>query len=239
MKIPYIKIYTADLLAASRYLTSEQLGDAILGVCELAFENKTVYEPNTPREKDFFEMLLQWKEEAKNLYKQNKSIARRAARCRWKKDSVSDGTPSIIHTTTPTTYQTETKTETKTETETENINTLTAPLNAAQEARAVSFKKTGKLGPLSMEFVEQVLARFESAVQTPAQKCIFVKRNARCLKDIFDFCDQDITLALQTISVCVRRLQKAGLTGGYEAVCRNLPEYYEKAKAELAEAPHA
>lgn len=237
MKIPYIKLYTADLLAASRHLTSEQLGDAVLGVCESAFENKTLYQPQTSREKDFFDLLLQWKEEALQAYQTNQKKMKKARACLWKKTKNTVG--QSLNTGIEPPHPQHTETETKTETETENINTLTAPLNAAQTASAVSFKKTGKLGPLSLEFVDQVLARFESAVQTPAQKCIFVKRNARCLKDIFDFCDQDITLALQTISVCVRRLQKAGLTGGYEAVCRNLPEYYEKAKAELAEVPYA
>ncbi len=228
MKIPYIKLYTADLLAASRHLTSEQLGDAVLGLCESAFEKHTLYEPQTPHEKKFFNLLLQWKNESKCAYRHNKKLASHAAKVRWKKQTVSDGASSIIsHTASKPCH-----TETETETETENINTLTAQTVSALE------KKISKTGTLPLEFVEQVISRFESAVQTPMQRAVFVKRNARCLKDIFDFCDQNIALALQTISVCVRRLQKAGLTGGYEAVCRNLPEYYEKAKAELAEAGH-
>ena len=87
--------------------------------------------------------------------------------------------------------------------------------------------------------MDQVIKHFESAVKTPAQRNIFVKRNARCLKDILDFCDHDIQLALQTISVCVDRLAKSGLTGGYEAVCRNLPEYMVRAQQELEQKAYA
>ena len=72
MKIPYIKIYTADLLAVCRKLTDEQLGSAMLGICEQAFENDTAYLPQTPQEERLFELLSQWKEESKESYFQNK-----------------------------------------------------------------------------------------------------------------------------------------------------------------------
>ena len=126
--------------------------------------------------------------------------------------------------------------EDENEDEDEEINlSLTAQDKPAQGEREFSGEKI----PLPAEFVDQVIARFERAVQTPAQKDVFVRRNARCLKDILAFCDHNIPLALQTISVCARRLQKGGVTGGYEAVCRNLPEYYEKARAELEEQAQA
>ena len=114
----------------------------------------------------------------------------------------------------------------------ENINTLTAHANAAQTERAIS-SSGEKKQPLPAEFIDQVIANFEPAVQSPTQKSIFLKRNARCLKDILDFCNHDIPLALQTISVCADRLEQSGLTGGYEAVCRNLPEYMVRAQQEL------
>lgn len=234
MKIPYIKLYTADLLAISRHVTSEQLGDALLGVCELAFENKTLYEPQTACENTLFELLLTWKEESKIAWKQNKKIAKQAARVRWKKQQFLDGASSIPTTNAIQVCHTETETETDTETDTETENILlTAPGKPAQTEREISLPE--KKLPLPAEFTDQVIARFESVVQNPVQKSIFLKRNARCLKDILDFCDHDIPLALQTISVCADRLAKQGLTGGYEAVCRNLPEYYEKAKAQLAQ----
>ncbi len=234
MKIPYVKLYTADLLAASRYLTAQQIGDAILALCESAFENDTAYTPDTAREEAFFNMLLNWKEEAQRAYKQNKKVAQKAARARWKKQAVSGDAPSISSACTTPLCQTETETKTETEpnTETENINIFTAQPKAAQSNPTLSPAK--KL-PLPAEFVDQVIERFEKPIETDTQKHIFLKRNARCLKDILDFCDHNIVLALQTISVCARRLQQAGFSGGYEAVCRHLPEYYDKAKKELTE----
>jgi hypothetical protein len=235
MKIPYIKIYTADLLAVCRKLTDEQLGSAVLGICEQAFENDTTYLPDTPQEERLFALLTQWKDEALESYEQNKKKMKKARSARWKKQenvvgkSLRNMFEGGIAQQTDTETKTETETETKTETETENIS-LTAQAPAAQGERA----KT----PLPAEFVDRVIERFEQAVATPAQREIFVRRNARCLKDILGFCDHNISLALQTISVCARRLEQGGVSGGYEAVCRNLPEYYEKAKQELQEDEH-
>ena len=236
MKLPYIKIYTADLLAAGRNLTAQQLGEAILGVCEQAFENDTAYLPSTAREERFFDMLTQWKNESATGYNQKKKKGKKAASARWGKTVVLDGATSIRaghsqpNCQTDTETKTETETETKTEAETKNIS-LTAPAKAAQGEREFLPKKA----PLPAEFVDQVIARFEQVVKTSEQKDVFVRRNARCLKDILNFCDHNIPLALQTISVCARRLEKGGMSGGYEAVCRNLPEYYEKAQQELRE----
>ena len=60
MKIPYIKIYTADLLAKSRHLSAEQIGNAMIGICEQAFENETLYEPKNEAERSFYNMLFSW-----------------------------------------------------------------------------------------------------------------------------------------------------------------------------------
>ena len=229
MKIPYIKIYTADLLAVCRKLTDEQLGSAVLGICEQAFENDTAYLPDTPQEERLFALLTQWKDEALESYEQNKKKMKKARSARWKKQEnvVGKSLRNMFEGGIAQQTDTETETETDTETETENIS-LTAQAPAAQGERA----KT----PLPAEFVDRVIERFEQAVATPAQREIFVRRNARCLKDILGFCDHNISLALQTISVCARRLEQGGVSGGYEAVCRNLPEYNEKAKQELQEA---
>ena len=62
MKIPYIKIYTADLLAKARKLSPEQIGRALVGVCEQAFENQTDYTPQTEPEQAFFDLLMEWKQ---------------------------------------------------------------------------------------------------------------------------------------------------------------------------------
>lgn len=236
MKIPYVKLYTADLLAASRYLTSQQIGDGILALCESAFENDTAYTPDTAREQAFFNMLLNWKEESRQALETNKKKMKKARSMRWQKKQniVGQSLQKATQATLPQHTETEPDTETKTETEpeTENINIFTAQPRAAQSNPNLSPAK--KL-PLPAEFVDQVIERFEKPIETDTQKHIFLKRNARCLKDILDFCDHDIMLALQTISVCARRLQQAGFSGGYEAVCRHLPEYYDKAKKELTE----
>ena len=95
MKIPYIKIYTSDLLAIYRRLTDEQLGRAMVGICEQAFENETTYVPQTPQEERLFTLLTQWKDESKKNYLQNKKVSQKAARARWQKKSVLDGASSI------------------------------------------------------------------------------------------------------------------------------------------------
>ena len=82
------------------------------------------------------------------------------------------------------------------------------------------------------EFSNAVLAEFEDPMND-TQKGIWFKRNCRCLADILNFCGKNIPLAVHTVRICVDRLDKAGLKGGYEAVCRNLPEYYAQAQKAL------
>jgi hypothetical protein len=82
------------------------------------------------------------------------------------------------------------------------------------------------------KFAKAVAERFEEPMDK-VQLNIWYKRNCRCLTDILNFCGKNIPLGLETISVCVRRLEKAGLSGGYEAVARNLPEYLAQAKKQL------
>ena len=96
-------------------------------------------------------------------------------------------------------------------------------------------KKKRELNQLQ-QFSNEVLAQYEEPMND-VQKGIWFKRNARCLTDILNFCGKDIPLALATIGECADRLQKAGLKGGYEAVCRNLPEYYAQAQKALQGAP--
>ena len=110
---------------------------------------------------------------------------------------------------------------------------LTAPKVAE---RAPSLPK--KLNDLQ-KFSNAVIENFESNVQTPEQKRIWFKRNCRCLTDILTFCGKNIPLALGAIEACVLRLQKANLSGGYEAVCRNLPEYMAQAQKDNLEANYA
>ena len=240
MKLPYVKLYTADLLAASRHLTAQQLGEALLGICEQAFENATDYQPETAREQAFFEQLLCWKNEAEQSYKQRKKAGRKGGRVTGQKSKKIVGSEIKIPASSTTLKQTETDTETETETETENNITPIPPTAQGENIRSLSGKEK-ELAEFARqadkglsEFARRVAKRFEENVRTEDQHRIWFHKNRRKLKDIWEFCGKDIPLALQTISVCARSLEKAGLTGGYAAVCRNLPEYMFRAQQELA-----
>ncbi len=119
-----------------------------------------------------------------------------------------------------------------------NISTARAENGPAQGTQDFSsLKKQTATNPLQT-FAGKVITFFEQEVKTPAQKEIWFKRNARCLKDILRFCGEDIPLALQTIDVCLEQLEKSGLWGGYEAVCRNLPEYMAQARGKMEHSPY-
>lgn len=102
---------------------------------------------------------------------------------------------------------------------------LLTAADAAEQAEKSS--KPRKLNNLQ-EFSNRVIEHFED-LKTKDQKGVWFKRNCRCLSDILKFCGGDIDIALECIAVCVERLEKAGLQGGYEAVCRNITLYYEQA----------
>lgn len=228
MKIPYVKIYTADLLAKSRKLTPEQIGRAMLGLCEQAFENQTDYRPGTQAEEALFDMLLGWKNESINSLKQKKSAGRLGAKKTNAKRKLLDGGTAALPAAGTCKRQTETETDTETD-----INKQHTAAVAAGEPKPNPEQKP-KLNKLQ-EFSNAVLSEFEDEMNN-VQKGIWFKRNCRCLADILNFCGKDIPLALGTVRVCVERLEKAGLRGGYEAVCRNLSEYYAEAKRRKEEA---
>lgn len=219
MKIPYVKIYTADLLAKSRKLSPEQIGRAVLGLCEQAFENATDYTPGTQAEQALFDLLLSWKNESISALKQKKHAGRKGGKSTQAKRQFLDGSTASPRASSTQTKQTETDTET-------DINKQHTAAPAAGQ-----LKPNPKLNKLQ-NFSNAVLAEFEN-LETKDQIAVWFKRNCRCLTDILRFCGGDIPTALETIRVCVERLEKAGLTGGYEAVCRNLPEYYQAAKKRL------
>lgn len=222
MKIPYVKVYTADLLAKSRRLTPEQIGRAILGICEQAFENATDYSPQTDAEKALFDMLIGWKNESVSALKQKKKAGRLGAQKTNEKRKLSDGGTAALSAVGTRKRHIETDTDTETETD---INKQLTAAPAAEQAKP----KLNKL----QEFSNAVLAEFEE-LETKDQIAVWFKRNCRCLSDILKFCNGEIPVGLAVIRVCVERLEKAGLSGGYEAVCRNLPEYYHEAKKRLA-----
>lgn len=108
----------------------------------------------------------------------------------------------------------------------------------ADLAAGKALLKPKKLNDLQ-KFSNAVIENFEQNVQTPDQKRIWFRRNCRCLTDILNYCGKNIPLALGTIEACAARLQKANLSGGYEAVCRNLPEYMGQAQKEEMEVKYA
>jgi hypothetical protein len=158
--------------------------------------------------------------------------------------------------------QPETETEpetshTRNKPEPENINIFTVPPALAQDTHDFSGgnSKTpadvkppnGKhleRAPLSKgitplhTFAREVLTRFEPSINA-TQQDIWFKRNCRCLKDILDFCHGDKTLALTTIDVCLDSLENTGFNCGYEAVLRNITNYYTGAEKRLREASYA
>lgn len=221
MKIPYVKVYTADLLAKSRRLSPEQIGRAILGICEQAFENATDYNPQTDSEKALFDMLIGWKNESVSALKQKKKAGRLGAQKTNEKRKLSDGGTAVLSAVGTRKRHTETDTDTETETD---INKQLTAAPAAGQAKP----KLNKL----QEFSNAVLAEFED-LETEDQIAVWFKRNCRCLSDILKFCNGEIPVGLAVIRVCVERLEKAGLSGGYEAVCRNISEYYHLAKKRL------
>ena len=95
----------------------------------------------------------------------------------------------------------------------------------------ISKRVARKRNPLQV-FSNAILESFEKDVKTDAQKEIWFRRNCRNLKDILAYCNNDIELGLFTINETCKWLQGNNLTGGYEAVCRNLPEMYAKAMQE-------
>ena len=224
MKIPYIKIYTADLLAKTRRLSPQEIGEAVIAACEIAFEGSTDYKPAQANAQAFFNMLNDWTAESKDALKAQHVRAKKGAQARWQKSEVLDGAQAFTK-EMPKQSICQCQTETETETETDINKQHTASLAAGQ------LKPNPKLNKLQ-NFSNAVLAEFEN-LETKDQIAVWFKRNCRCLTDILRFCGGDIKTAVETIRVCVERLEKAGLTGGYEAVCRNLPEYYQAAKKRL------
>ena len=91
MKIPYIKIYTADLLAKTRRLSPQEIGEAVIAACEMAFEGSTDYKPAQANAQAFFNMLNDWTAESKEAIKSQHARAKKGAQARWQKIEVLDG----------------------------------------------------------------------------------------------------------------------------------------------------
>ena len=119
MKIPYIKIYTADLLAKSRHLSAEQIGNSIIGICEQAFENETQYEPKNEAERSFYAMLFSWKNESISALKQKKLAGKKGGLVTQARHKLSDESTACLSASSTHSEQTDTETGSETDAETE------------------------------------------------------------------------------------------------------------------------
>lgn len=79
------------------------------------------------------------------------------------------------------------------------------------------------------KFTDKVADNFES-FENHRQKEIWFKIYKRPLNSIWEFCGQNTQTALRVIKACALMLKEKGFRGGYWAVERNLPMYYEMAK---------
>ena len=244
MKIPYIKIPIADIYAYLAPLDNESKGRIFNAVLEFGlYQNWADLELSETGQKSYTAVKEVVENEIKS-YKKFCKEQKQKIKKRWEKNEFSDGTAVLP----PWLYQTEAEAEA----DAEDNKLLPAPKkNGAGSEREKTEPEKIKTGPVKksetplfggdrflkkkrelnqlQRFSNEVLAQYEEPMND-VQKGIWFKRNARCLTDILNFCGKDIPLALATIGECADRLQKAGLSGGYEAVCRNLPEYYAEAK---------
>lgn len=247
MKIPYIKIPIADIYAYLAPLDNESKGRIFNAVLEFGlYQNWADLELSETGQKSYTAVKEVVENETKN-YKKFLKMQKEKIKKRWEKNEFSDGTAVC-------TRNNKAEAETETEAETEVNKLLTAQHSCAGPEPQKTEPEKIKTGPVKksetplfggdrflkkkrelnqlQRFSNEVLAQYEEPMND-VQKGIWFKRNARCLTDILNFCGKDIPLAVATVGECVERLEKAGMSGGYEAVCRNLPEYYAAAKKKL------
>lgn len=220
MKIPYIKIPIADVSAYISSFSDEAKGKILQAVLDFGLYQEWADLELSEREKIGYAAVQEIVENEIKSYKKFCREQKNKAKKMWDKKQNHDEAAAM-----PNPKFTKCQTETEAKAETDINKQHTAALAAGQ------VKPNPKLNKLQ-NFSNAVLAEFES-LETKDQIAVWFKRNCRCLTDILRFCGGDIPTALETIHVCVERLEKAGLTGGYEAVCRNLPEYYQAAKKRL------
>lgn len=95
-------------------------------------------------------------------------------------------------------------------------------------AQAAQEKKSSPQKEKLRAFAGKVALKFES-FENQAQKNVWFYRNYKNLRDILAYSGSE-QMGLLTIQACAEMLEAKGYSGGYGAVCRNLPLYYEKAK---------
>lgn len=222
MKIPYIKIPIADISAYLAPFDNETKGKIFQAVLDFGLYQQWADLELPERAKIGYTAVQEIVENEIKSYKKFCKEQKQKIKNHWQKIKNTDDTNVLP------------VRNNQTKTKTEYINKLLTAPKVAE--RAPSLPK--KLNDLQ-KFSNAVIENFETNVQTPEQKRIWFKRNCRCLTDILTFCGKNIPLALGAIEACVVRLQKANLSGGYEAVCRNLPEYMAQAQKDNLEANYA
>lgn len=116
-------------------------------------------------------------------------------------------------------------TETEKETETDIYKQhTTAPKSAGSKPKSVI-----------QQFSNRMLENFEPNIDSkdPGKVGVWYRANCKYFSEILKYCNNDLDLAEGCVYACVTKLEKLGLTGGYAAVVRHLPEYYTEAKKQL------
>ncbi len=239
MKIPYIKIPITDMYAYLAPCPAEIKGKILEAILSYGMYQTWPTLVLDPAQEQAYSIVKQLIEREIKSYQKFCKEQKEKIKKYWNKTKNTDDTTVLPprNNQTKQELKQEQEAKQKLKQKPENINISTVPPALAQDRHVLSEVEKNPTKPRVktklQEFSNEVLKRFESHVQTDKQKGIWFKRNCRCLKDILEFCNEDIPLALQTISTCAQGLAKAGLWGGYEAVCRNLPEYYDRAQQEL------
>lgn len=109
-----------------------------------------------------------------------------------------------------------------------NINKRQEKHMYIKAAQAAQEKKSSPQKERLKAFADKVALKFES-FENQTQKNVWFYRNYKNLRDILDYGGSE-QMGLLTIQACAEMLEAKGYSGGYGAVCRNLPLYYEKAK---------
>lgn len=244
MKIPYIKIPIADIAAYIAPFSFEAKGKIFQAVLDFGLYQEWADLELSEREQIGYAEVREIVENEIKSYKIFCKKQKENAKKAWSKQikietgkkqhhDGANALPDTSSTIMPNPARTLCHTEAEAKAETDINKLLTSAEKSARKVEPKPDPKTKpKLNKLQ-EFSNAVLAEFEE-LETSEQIAVWFKRNCRCLTDILKFCGGEIPIALATIRVCVERLEKAGLSGGYEAVCRNLPEYYHEAKKRLA-----
>lgn len=103
-------------------------------------------------------------------------------------------------------------------------------LNTAPKAAEQVSKPKRELTTIQ-QFSNRLLANFEPDLDKndKAKVGVWYRTNCRYFSEILKYCHNDLDLAEGCVYACVTKLEKNGLSGGYAAVVRHLPEYHAEA----------